>query len=119
MITYDEAYAATNPADPPEARELAAERLMLGTLANDVYWQSRGHLEHLQALADGHGVVYRGADPPVAGVDFHDSVAVDEPAPVAQVAAPESPPAAGTANAVEAVAKLRAQLAAAGIQPEA
>lgn len=121
-ITYEEAFAATNP-DPkayglPEdastddvekRRNDAATNIMAGVAANDAYWDSRSRLEALEAQAQGHG-----SAPPPPTEDKPPAGTIDATAEEERTQLPPSPD-----NPTEAVAKLRAQLEAAGIHPEA
>lgn len=141
MLTHDEAYAATNPNDPEERREAAAQAIMAGAAANAQYWDHRSDLEALRAQAEGHGVIARGPDeegesptavgsgtaatpdatiegtateePPTALAPGESATPANasDPASVAPVPSPDNPN--------EAIARLRQQLQDAGINPEA
>ena len=124
MLTYDEAYAATNPDHSDEQRQQSALALIAGTAANEAYWNSRGELEALKAQAEGHGIVVAPGDtPPTDSVSQTESggaiegTSVDESTEPAQSDTGKSLPSPD--NPVEAVAKLRAQLQSAGLEPEA
>lgn len=126
---YQAAYAATNPDDSPEKRDASAQAILAGQAANAVYWASRGELEQLKAYAAGHGVVTRGdAEEPSTAVgggteapaiEATATDVTDEPASPAAASSTPAAPSPTPDNPVEAVAKLRAQLANAGITPEA
>lgn len=137
-ISYDDAYKATNPADSDDARKAAANAIVLGQAANDVYWDHRPELEALKAQAEGHGVVVRGPDEEgetptqvASGTGSGpaiDSTATEEP-PTALETGVSVTPSAGTApggepvpspdNPNESISRLRQQLRDAGISPEA
>lgn len=131
-LTLEEALAATNPADSAEKRHQSALTLMVGAAASDIYWTSRGEIERLFAIAGGYQEVKRGDDspaivtsaaPPEVGTGA-DGIAADvtdaevvEPEPEPQ--SPPSPVPASVPHVDPAVARLREQLRAAGIAPEA
>lgn len=126
-----EAYNATNPDPtayglPPDAptedvqkrREEAAQNLLAGAAANAAYWNSRTELEALRAQSEGHGQIVPPPDHPdnTAPVADVEGTAVDEVPP----AEPAKQVPSGTPdNPAEAVAKLRAQVEAAGLTPDA
>ena len=123
MITYQEAYNATNPADSEEARDASARAILSGTAANDAYWNSRGELEALKAQAQGHGAVPPHPDASsstsglASGTDENEVIegtATEEPA-TALGSAPEE---TADATTSDTEAKLRAQLQDHGITPE-
>lgn len=93
-ITYEEAFAATNPDkaaypgltadssddDLQKRRDQAARNLMAGVAANDAYWNSRSELEALKAKAAGHGTVVNGDHPDgidTAAVSGSDSATIE------------------------------------------
>ena len=142
-ITFKEAYDQTNPSNTEEQRNQAAINIMAGVAANDSYWNSRSELEALKAQAAGHGAVAidlsgeagptvgagtgatpiegsatEEAAPSDASTDTTEAPATAAAsAPPASIAPPSTPPSPD--NPTEAVAKLRAQLTAAGINPDA
>lgn len=119
-ITYNDAYAATNPDNSEDQRKESALAIVAGTAANDAYWNSRSELEALRAQAEGHGEVVRDAssNPPTVAAGPTDAggtiegTAVEEP-PTAIGGQPAEP------NDSDTVAKLRKQLQDAGINPDA
>jgi hypothetical protein len=135
MLTKEQAIAATNPQDPDTVREESALKLMMGSLANDVYWASRGELEQLWAKVNGHGIVTRVVDDAAkviaAGEQDRrpaiesalEGTATDvKPTPLGSTVPsphtePTNDPNAQTVD--DAAARLRKQLEAAGITPEA
>lgn len=123
-LTAQQAYDATNPDPkaynlPPDhteeqlqaAREKAANNILLGSRANQAYWDSRQELEALKAQADGHGVVTLGEDPSgsTAPGEAIEGTSEDIPENQGELAAPGS----------SETEKLRAQLREAGITPAA
>lgn len=138
--TMDEAMAALSddpvaynlppgtPDDQVQARKKdAATALVAGSAANAAYWNSRSELEQFVARAQGHGRIEA---PPTAEGDTPTGVAAptgDAGAPVESTATPvevpqtteaaQGQPAPGDGESVED--KLRAQLRAANLEPEA
>lgn len=94
-ITFEEAYAATDPNAAEEQRTQSANLLVLGSRANDVYWNSRSELEALKAQAEGHGqlVPPSESDTP-ADAEVVEGSATDE----APALAPGDPAPSGTAS---------------------
>lgn len=120
-ISYDDAYAQTNPDAPEEQRDQAAKSIVAGTAASEAYWASRGTLEALQARADGHGVVVRNTGEEGSTAPAIEGTAVEEDNALASgnTVPPEPHLAPAPDNSVEAVAKLREQLRQNNITPEA
>jgi hypothetical protein len=138
-MEYKEAFEATNPDPsaygiPPDdpnrderlakARETAALNLLAGTVANETYFNSRTELEALAAKAQGHGGI--GVPPD----QVTDATVVEGSEPAGELPANTEtgtevvPTGSGEVaptpeNPVEAVAKLRAQLEANNLKPEA
>lgn len=137
MITYEEAYAATDPSAPEEQRKNSANAILLGMRANQVYWDSRPELEALRAQAEGHGLVVRGDEesPTEVGTSTDPNViegtATEEPVTGIETGATATEPGEGTPPAAtptetpqgtseaDRAERLRAQLRNAGIEPEA
>lgn len=115
-ISYDDAYAQTNPNASDEQRDQAAKNIIAGTAASEAYWSSRGTLEALQAQADGHGVVVRNTQGESSAVTTSDSAPVIEGSAVEETAPAIDP---ATETDAQKSDKLREQLRAAGITPQA
>lgn len=83
-LTFEEAYNATDPNATEDQRKQSANLLVLGSRANQQYWDSRNELEALRAQAEGHGEVVRGSDeepaPAVSTAADVEGTAVEEPA---------------------------------------
>lgn len=127
-ISYQDAYDATNPDKTDEQRKQSALAIVAGTAANEAYWNSRSELEALKAQADGHGVVVRneGENPTTVGGGQTatggtiEGTATEEPSTGTGTQSGSAPAALPSPdNPTAAVAKLRAQLEAAGMTPEA
>ena len=136
-ITFDEAYAATDPSLSEDQRKASAEAIQNGVAANEVYWNHRDRLEALEAQATGHSIVSRGSDETptevgsgTASGEVIDATAEEEPATALGTgasatadggASPASgtPPVPSPDNPNDAIAKLRAQVQSLGGSPEA
>lgn len=112
-LTYQQAYDQTDPDAEDAARARSAQVLMQGAHANAVYWNSRSELEALRAEHDGHGLVRRAVEEPTRP-DAIDATATEDT--LSMVPPPDTGPEPTTDHAV---ARLRAQLVDAGLEPEA
>lgn len=124
-ISYDDAYANTNPEAAPEARDAAAKAIMAGVAANDIYWNHVDPLTALKAKVAGHGAVTteRGesaslpsADAEATAIESGETDTAGDGSEDGQVP-PAVDPSPQNPNA--AIAALRKQLTDAGINPEA
>lgn len=128
-ITLEEALqhvASTDAAGQPvpdDVRQRQAEGIVAGVAANDIYWSHSDLLTQLRAIAAGHGQVHseeagnlvNQSGLPAAG---QTTTQTQQP-PAGQLAPASSGGTPEVVNATESVAKLRQQLADAGITPEA
>lgn len=121
-ITYDEAYAKTNPELNDNQRADAARAIMAGTAANDAYWQHTDELTRLKAHAAGHGAVPGpGSDTPTNSGVIESTASEDTPVissgntDDSTISKPESI----DASAIDTIATLRKQLTDSGVTPAA
>lgn len=142
-LTFDEAISHTSPnaedyglptdasaEQVNQARATAAQKLIDGTTANDVYWNSRGQLEQLLARVQGHGQVSSvyadESTSPTAAVSptaDAEATAAEEPQTTAPAVGPgESTPSTPVPlpdNPADAIARLRRQVEESGGTPVA
>lgn len=124
-ITYDEAYAKTNPELNENQRKDAARAIMAGVAANDAYWQHTDELTRLKAHANGHGEVPEVT--PTSPLDAIESTASEDThvtgdmSDTAAISAPTTSPAESTPTDSDGdtIAKLRKQIADSGAIPAA
>jgi hypothetical protein len=123
-ITAEQAWDATDPSQPEEARKLSAANMMAGVAANDAYIASRGELEQLVLQSRGGQIVSHAAintpeveEGPTASVlqtaDAEGWATEDSSGNTGSLTSGEN----DTDN--EDLAKLRKQLEDAGLTPEA
>lgn len=129
-ITEQQAWDATDPRQTAEQRELAAKQILAGVAAQDAYWESRPELERLKALSMGGPQVLSHAEINPSGGEDLPTGGGDQTAIEGTSEDLSSQPSIGPADASgntptdpsdsdAAADKLRAQLTAAGITPEA
>lgn len=130
-ITYDEAYANTNPALPPETRDKSALAIMAGIAANDIYWQHTDTITALKARAQGAGQVITDHTKPdetdntdaIEGTEVTDVPALPAEHHASTVPTPSTAPSPqanlASNNPQQAIAVLRKQLEDAGVTPDA